>query len=170
MSTTQVLLLHGSPGSGKTTLAGAVGEQLRQTDQAHAVIDLDELNIIHPHPGRPFSRLNLKAIWPNYTAVPNLKVVIPTVIADTPDHQLLFDAMPASKIMICELTAPKSILYERVTVREPNAYWQARLRKWVDIYDQRDESQKFGDFQVTTHDKSIKEAATEIIKKVGWHV
>ena len=169
MSTTQVLLLHGSPGSGKSTLAGAVAEQLRQAEEAHAVIDLDELNIIYPSQDRPFSRRNLKAIWPNYTIVPDLKVIIPTVIADTADYQSLLDAMPADRVMICELTAPESILKDRVAAREPNAYWQERLRKWVDVYHQRDESQTFGDFQVTTHDKSIDEAAKEAIEKAGWH-
>ena len=132
-------------------------------------IDLDELNIIYPSQDRPFSRRNLKAIWPNYTVVPDLKVIIPTVIADTADYQSLLDAMPADRVMICELTAPESILKDRVAAREPNAYWQERLRKWVDVYHQRDESQTFGDFQVTTHDKSIDEAAKEVIEKAGWH-
>jgi Cdc6-like AAA superfamily ATPase len=169
MSNTEVLILHGSPGSGKTTLSAAVAEKLRQADLSHAVIDLDQLNIIYPSQGRPFSRRNLKVIWPNYIAVPGLKVIIPTVIADVADYQSLLDAMPADKVMICELTAPESILKDRVTNREPNAYWQERLRKWVDVYLQRDESQKFGDFQVTTHDKSIGETANEILKKSGWY-
>lgn len=167
MNHTEVLLLHGSPGSGKSTLSVAVSEQLRQAEKAYAVIDIDELNIIYPPQDR-FAHRNLKMIWPNYTAVPNIKVIIPTVIADTANYQSLLDAIPAAKIMICELMAPKSILIDRVTAREPNAYWKERLKKWVDIYDQRDESQKFGDFQVTTHDKSVEEAAREIIIKAGW--
>ncbi|MDA0304147.1 MAG: hypothetical protein O3B45_07300 [Bacteroidetes bacterium] len=169
MSTAEVLILHGSPGSGKTTLAGGLAELMRQADQAHAVIDLDDLSLIYPSQGRPFSHRNLKVIWPNYTAVPNLKVIIPTVIADAADYQLLLDAIPAAKVMICELTAPKAILIDRVMDREPNAYWQERLRKWVDVYYQRDERQKFGDFLVSTHDKSVEEAAREIIIKAGWH-
>jgi adenylylsulfate kinase-like enzyme len=52
MPTAEVLLLHGSPGSGKSIQAGAVAEQLREADQAHAVIDLDELNIIYPNQDR----------------------------------------------------------------------------------------------------------------------
>ncbi len=169
MSNTEVLLLHGSPGSGKTTLSAAVAEQLRQADQAHAVIDLDQLSLIYPDQDRSFSHRNLKVIWPNYTVVPDLKVIIPTVIVDAADYQSLIDAIPAAKVMICELTAPESILKDRVTAREPNAYWQERLRKWVDVYHQRDESQAFGDFQVTTHDRSIDETAKEIIRKANWH-
>jgi len=169
LNNAEVLILHGSPGSGKSTLSGAIAEQLRQADIAHAVIDLDELNIIYPNQERAFSRNNLKAIWPNYTTVPNLKVIIPTVIADTADYHALRDAMPTDTFIICELTAPRSVLEDRVTAREPNEYWQQRLIKWVDVFHQRDASQKYGDFQVTTHDKSIEDTAKEIIQKAGWH-
>jgi ABC-type proline/glycine betaine transport system ATPase subunit len=77
-----VLVLHGSPGSGKCTLSRAVAERLRTADVANAVIDLDELSLVHPHPGRWFARDNLKAIWPNFAAIPHLKVILPTVVAD----------------------------------------------------------------------------------------
>ena len=46
------------------------------------MIHLDELSLIHPSPGRSFACDNLKAIWPNYAAVPQIKVVIASVIAD----------------------------------------------------------------------------------------
>ncbi len=169
MNNVDVLILHGSPGSGKSTLAGAIAEQLRESNQANAVIDLDEISLIYPPQDHSFALRNLKAIWPNYAAVPDLKVVIPTVIADREDHRMLLDAVHGAKAMICELIAPESVLRERVLAREPNEYWQNRLLKWVGIYHQRDESQKFGDFQITTHDKSVEDTAQKIIEKAGWH-
>jgi hypothetical protein len=44
---------------------------------AHAVIDLDDLCKVYPTPDRSFARENLNAIWPNYAAIPHLKLVIP---------------------------------------------------------------------------------------------
>jgi uridine kinase len=70
-----VLVLHGSPGSGKTTQARAIAELLRESDMANAVIDLDDLNKVYPYPERSFARDNLKAIWPNYAAIPDLRLV-----------------------------------------------------------------------------------------------
>ena len=78
----EVLVLHGSPGSGKSTLAGVIAELLRVYDKAHAVIDLDEISLIFPSPGRDFALRNLEAIWPHYAAVPGLRLIVPSVIAD----------------------------------------------------------------------------------------
>jgi adenylate kinase family enzyme len=168
MNNVEVLILHGSPGSGKSTLADALSEYFREADLTNIVIDPDELSRVYPPQDHSFSRRGLKAIWPVYSAVPNIKVIIPTVILDTEDLRLILDAIPAKRVMICELVAPEAVLKDRVSAREPNEYWQNRLRKWVDVYHQRDDSQKFGDFQVTTHDKSIEDTVKEIVEKAGW--
>jgi adenylylsulfate kinase-like enzyme len=168
MPNAELLVLHGSPGSGKSTLARALFEQLRVTEQSVAVIDPDELNLVHPGQGRAFWQRNLQVIWPQYAAMGDLRAIIPTVIADAEDYRQLRVAVPASRFMICELIAPLAILKRHVWEREPNAHWKRELEKWVDVYHQRDESQKFGDFQVTTHDKSVDETAIEILNHAGW--
>jgi len=164
----EVLVLHGSPGSGKSTLANALFERLRTAGQPSAVIDRDELSLVNPYQGYGFSLRNLQTIWPNHAAVNGLRAVIPTVIADADDHRGLREALPASRFVICELIAPKAVLISRVTAREPNDFWRRQLEKWVDVYSRREASQKFGDFQVITHGKSVDDAATEILEEVGW--
>jgi adenylylsulfate kinase-like enzyme len=168
MPNAEVLVLHGAPGSGKSTLARALFEQLRVAEQPVAVIDPDELNLVHPDQGRAFWQRNLQVIWPNYTAMGDLRAIIPTVIADAEDHRHLHVALPARRFITCELIAPMAILKQRVRAREPNEHWKRELEKWVDVYHQRDESQKFGDFQVTTHDKSVDDTAAEILEQAGW--
>jgi ABC-type proline/glycine betaine transport system ATPase subunit len=75
-----VLVLHGSPGSGKSTVSRAIAELLRAADVPNAVIDLDDLSLVYPHPGRSFAHDNLRAAWPHFAAIPHLKVVLPTVV------------------------------------------------------------------------------------------
>jgi predicted kinase len=168
MNDSEILILHGSPASGKTTLARAIAEQLRANGIAHAVIDPDDLSKVYPHPESLFSLNNLKAIWPNYAAIPGLKVIIPTVITDKGNLKQLRDAMPASSFMVCELTAPQSVLQERVVAREPNEYWQKRLLQFVELYGQRTDNAELRDFQIATQDKTIDSTAQEVIEKVGW--
>jgi predicted kinase len=168
MNGVEVLVLHGSPGSGKTTLSRAIAELLRAADRAHAVIDLDDLSKIYPDPGRSFARDNLKAIWPNYAAIPQLKVVIPSVIADEQERVQLRTAVSGARFIVCELTAPEAVLKNRVTAREPNDYWQQRLRDFVDLYRQRTDLPQIRDFRVETHGRSTHDAAREVVEKAGW--
>ncbi len=163
-----VLVLHGSPGSGKTTLSRVVSELLREADLAHAVIDLDDLNMVYPSPPRSFARANLRAIWPNYAAIPDLRLILPSVIADQEELEHLRGAVPGSRFVVCELTAPEAVLKERVTSREPNEFWRQRLRGFVDLFHARSDLEEIRDFWVSTHDRSIEESAREVVEKAGW--
>ena len=166
----QVLVLHGSPGSGKTTIAAAVAERLREANLANAMIDLDVLCIVHPYPGRSFSRDNLRAVWPNYAAVPDVRVLLPLVVVDSDDLLELKEITAADRFTVCELTAPRPILESRVIAREPNEFWRSRLLDFITTYHDRDDHSAIRDFQVSTHDQSIHESASEVNERCGWSV
>ena len=164
-----MLALHGSPGSGKSTLARALSETLRVADVAHGVIDMDELSLVHPYPGRWFPRENLRAIWPNYVAAaPDIKLIIPTVFADEQEVDLLRAAMPGARLMICETAAPIGVLKKRVTEREPTDEWATALRKWIDVYHARSDHERIRHFQVVTHPATVDESVHEILALTGW--
>jgi predicted kinase len=164
-----VLALHGSPGSGKSTLARALALTLAEADTPWGVIDMDELSLIHPYPGRFFPRENLRAIWPNYVAaVPNIKLIIPTVFADAQEVELLRAVLPGARLNICELTAPIEILKQRVTEREPTDEMAAGLRRWVDIYHARSDHEQIRHFQVITHPATVDESVREVLQLAGW--
>jgi chloramphenicol 3-O-phosphotransferase len=164
-----VLALHGSPGAGKSTLARALALTLAESDTPWGVIDLDELSLIHPYPGRFFPRENLRAIWPNYVAAaPDIKLIIPTVFADEREVELLRAVLPGARLMICELTAPVEILKQRVTEREPTEEMAAGLRSWVDIYHARSDHERIRHFQVTTYPATVDESAHQILQLAHW--
>ena len=168
MNSPQVLVLHGSPGSGKTTIARAVAERLCALDLANAVIDLDELAIVYPEQGRSFSRENLRALWPNYTAVPGVRVILPLVVRDHDDLSELREITAPARFMVCELTAPRAILERRVIEREPDDYWRSRLLDFVALYHERDDHPAIRDFEVATHPQSVDDTALQVIGKCGW--
>src|ERR1700712_3569049 len=161
----EVLVLHGSPGSGKSTLAGAIAERLRVDEKAHAVIDLDEISIVFPSPGHDFALRNLKAIWPNFAAIPGLRLIVPSVIADEDELVLFRAAVPCDRFLVCELTAPRATLEERVAEREPNEFWRDRLRYFVNLYHGRTDLDRIRDFEVSTFDRPVDDSVREVITK-----
>jgi hypothetical protein len=168
VSSVDALVLHGSPGAGKTTIAVAVAERLRQAKLASALIDLDALSIVHPHQGRSFSRTNLRAVWPSYAAIPDVRVILPLVVVDEDDLVELRDITHPARFLVCELTAPREILERRVADREPNELWKSRLLDYVAMYHDRDDHGRIRDFQVPTHPDSIEASAAEVLRRCGW--
>ncbi|WP_194422215.1 AAA family ATPase [Microbacterium abyssi] len=168
MNSASVLILHGSPGSGKSTLARTISELLRAGGVAHGVIDVDELNLVFPSPRRDFWLANLAAIWPNYAQVPDIHVIIPTVVADAERLDQLRAAVPAASFVVCELTAPVDVLKARVTEREPTDEWRESLRSWVDHHAGRTDLEEIRDIFVSTHDQNEDESAREVLRALGW--
>ena len=168
VSSARVLILHGSPGSGKTTLARAISEQLSADGVTSGVIDVDELNLVFPPPMRDFWLTNLATVWPNYARVPGIHVVIPTVVADAERLELLRAAVPAESFVVCELTAPIEVLKQRVTEREPTEELRQALRAWVDHHAARTDLEGIRDVLVSTYDKSEVDAAREVLRAIGW--
>jgi predicted kinase len=164
-----VLALYGSPGAGKSTLARALAITLAQANIPWGVIDLDELSMIHPYPGRSFALENLRVLWPKYVAaVPDIKLIISTVFADEEEVELLQAVVPGARLIICELTAPIEILKQRVTEREPTEEMAVGLRRWVDVYHARSDHDRIRHFQVSTHPATVAESAHAILKHADW--
>jgi predicted kinase len=165
----EVLVLHGSPGSGKSTLARALALALGAADVPWGVIDLDELGLVHPYPGRAFPLENLRAIWPNYVAaVPDIKLIIPMVFNDEQEVGALRAALPGARLIVCETSAPVEILKQRVTDREPTAELAAGLRTWIDRYHSRSDHERIRDVRVLTHPATVEETVREILELTGW--
>jgi predicted kinase len=162
------LVLHGSPGSGKTALARPICQLLGAHGIPCGAIDVDELNLAFPPPEPDFWLSNLAAIWPNYARVREIHVVVSTVVADADRLQRLRAAVPAASFAVCELTAPIDVLKARVTEREPTEELRESPRAWVDHHAARTDLESVRDVLVSTHDRSEEDAAREVLRAVGW--
>jgi chloramphenicol 3-O-phosphotransferase len=125
-----------------------------------------------PDPSLPrqiLPRDNLRVIWPNYVAaVPDIKLIIPTVFADEREVELLRAVLPGARLIICELTAPLEVLKRRVSEREPTEEMAVGLRRWVDVYHARSDHQRIKDSQVATYPATVDESAQRILQLASW--
>jgi len=181
MNVADLLILNGSPGSGKSTLTRAISDRLRAAKIPNATIDADEIDLVFPSEEKSFEEFmkwkksfmwrNLAAIWPNYVAVEeNMKIIIPMVIDSSENLAALSAATPGGNIILCELVAPLDVMKQRVTERDGGN--MEKMFWLMDRYDQGrvGNAGKYAHFEVSTHGKSIDEAALEVIKKAGWQL
>lgn len=164
----EVLVLNGSPGVGKSTIASAISDILEKDNIAHAVIDFDELGRVYPE-NADIKWMNLTSVCANYMKVPNLdKLIIPIAIDSEEVLSRLKGCLPGAEWIVCELVADREVLLKRVTEREPDEYWREKLRDLVNRYADRDEVLKFGELKIKTDPGSVHDTAKEVIQKIKW--
>lgn len=167
MNDIELLILHGPPGAGKTSIAQAMSELLRQQDIANAVIDMDYLAKIYPRKHIGIMYKNLASIWPNYKSIGNLKVIIPTYM-QIGEYEIVTSAAPAKKTQVCEILAPINILEERIKAREKREFQIKLHLDYLYQYASNGPTPEQISFQVSNHNKNKEQSALEIIQKAGW--
>ena len=101
-----------------------IGEQLFHAEEAHAVIDLDELARMRPAlADEPawgnLTVKNLRAVWPNYRALGIRRVVLAGVVRSATTVEAYRSAIPGAELTIVRVRAAHDTLHARLRHREP---------------------------------------------------
>ena len=117
----RALLLNGTVGSGKTSVAAAVGDLLREQEVPHAVVDLDALRQAWPAPpGDRFNTTillaNLRAVSANVRAAGARSLVLAGVVETAEDRHALTRAAGVP-LTVVRLTAEPEVLRSRLRAR-----------------------------------------------------
>lgn len=122
--TVDVLVLCGAAGVGKSTTAYEVSRRLAVDGVAHALVDCDELDRVHPWPvpglppWEPALR-NLAAIWGNYARLGHDRLMLCGVFADLRQElPWIAEAVPYAAFTVVRLTADQMELESRLRRRE----------------------------------------------------
>jgi len=167
MNDIELLILHGPPGAGKTSVAQTMSELLRQHDIANAVIDMDYLAKIYPRTYIGIMYKNLASIWPNYEALGSIKIIIPTYLQKG-EYEIVTTAAPAKITQVCEVLAPTDILEQRIKVREKRDFQIKLHLDYLYQYASNGPSKSQISFRINNHGKSKEETAMEILQKASW--
>src|SRR4051812_551046 len=131
---TQVLLIAGRAGVGKTAVAYAVSARLRERGVAHCHVEGDNLDAAYPKPaddphGTRMTEANLTALWRTYaTAGFDRLVYVNTVSVLEPDLIVRSVGGTADVVGVL-LTATDETAAARLSLRERGAELAAHLAR-----------------------------------------
>lgn len=176
---TRVLVLNGTLGAGKTTIAAAVHDLLTQRGAHSGFIDADSLCQAQPaRASDPFNQDlmfdNLTAVAPHYRARGFGLMVIARIVEDVderPRWEQAFesDAAGPAEVTLVRLVAPEEVRLTRLTAREPAGHWRewssARSRELDDVLEALDLDDAVVD---NAGDRDRWDVAAEVLERVGW--
>ena len=119
--TTNVLVLSGPAGVGKSSAAIELSLQLQRDGTPHALIDTDELDRIYPVPAdlAAITEANLTAMWGEFARRGVRRLILVGVYLDRPSEQAWVErAVPDSTVALVRLMASEETLRGRIAGRE----------------------------------------------------
>ncbi|MCX4722431.1 hypothetical protein [Streptomyces sp. NBC_01306] len=169
----RALLINGTVGVGKTTVADAVGDLLADVGTPHAVLDLDRLRQSWPAP--PGDRFNftmllrnLRSVAGNYVEAGATRLVLAGVIERQNERKQLADAVGVD-LTVCRLRAELPVIHKRLAQRhdgEPEALrWHLDRSAELDAILTRSAVE---DFAIDTTTGSVPDVAASVIRTADW--
>lgn len=176
----QLLLITGPAGIGKSTLSWAMGTALAEAGVAHAIIESDELDRVHPSPKREeleaiqpgtfdVSTLTLAALWGVYRRLGHTRLILSGVMLHVAfDRRWILAAIPDAEITIIRLQGSDETLLARLARREIGPGADAQAERSLGQARRMAEQDQTGFLVEHTDGKTPDELAIILLKKVGW--
>jgi len=165
------LVLTGTVGSGKSTVAAEINDALAELKLPNAAVDLDALVWQLPSTSKWNNDLmfeNLASLWPNYQAHGATHLILARVMEDRAELDRYRAAVPGAEITVCRLTTPEPLRLERLHERMPpgpSRDWH--LARSVELEGILADL-ACEDFEVANGDRPIREVALEVLVRAGW--
>lgn len=166
-----MLLITGTCGVGKSTIAAEINDALADAEIANAALDLDALTWQWPSSSAFNSELmfeNLAALWPNYLAHGAQRLILARVLEDRAELCRYRTAIPGAEIVVCRLSAPRSLRIDRLRERMPpgpSRDWHERRTVELEVILQRASVE---DFVVVNDTRTAREVALEVLARAEW--
>ncbi|WP_392750048.1 hypothetical protein [Streptomyces sp. LN590] len=169
----RALLITGTVGVGKTSVADAAGDLLAGSGVPNAVIDMDWLCRSRPAPADDrfnFALLvrNLRCMVGNYLDAGATRLVLAGVVEDAEDREQCAKAVGVG-LSVCRLRVELPVVRQRLSRRhadEPEA-----LRWHLDRSGELDgilDRARVEDFTVDATHHRVDEAAAAVLEAAGW--
>jgi hypothetical protein len=177
---TEVLLITGAAGVGKSTLSWEVSAQLVAAGSRHAAIETDELDRIFPLPSvtelenlRPgmtdISEISLASIWQNYRALGCNRLILSGVMVFLDEaKKWIVRAIPDADFTVVRLVASDATLLSRLEKREIGSGIEDQLRRTLRQASHIATLGSAGVVEIRTDGWTPQELASELLDRIGW--
>lgn len=175
-----ILLITGPAGVGKSTLGWEIGARLAEVQQAHTIIETDELDRVYPRPSaeelerlkpgtRDVSSINLAALWSTYRALGHSRLIMSGVMLHVEfDRRWILQAIPDARITVIRLIATESTLLARLAQREAGSGLDDQVQRTLRQAKRMAAEKPDGITSVPTDGKTPQELAQTVLRAVGW--
>ncbi|MFJ2768787.1 hypothetical protein [Streptomyces sp. NPDC087300] len=170
----EVLLIGGRSGVGKSSVGWEVAAQLRAADIAHALIEGDLLDAVHPTPEDDphlarITERNLAAIWANYTELGCRRLVYTnTASVLAAEERPFVRALAGPRIIRVLLTATDATVEARLTARERGSELEQQLRRSALTARRLADHAAPDAHRIATDGRAVRDIAAEVLTKTAW--
>jgi len=169
MSDTQLLVITGTMGVGKTATLDEVTDLLADAGVTHACVDLDGLGIFHivPEPPPDLVFRNLDALFASYLSTGVRRFVVAAALERRSDLDRVRLPLRNPTTKVCRLTAPLAIAESRVAQRELGIHRNRYVKRTAEL-DRLLSAARLEDFCIDSSHASVSEVARELLRVAGW--
>lgn len=168
----EVLLIGGRSGVGKSTVGWEVAAQLAAADVAHAYLEGDTLDAVHPRPAVDVTAANLTALWRTYAGLGQRRLVY-TNTASVLDSAMIRRALAAAgaagvHVLGVLLTAADDTANRRLAGREIGSDLDRHVRRSAEMATRLAADAPPWVTRIGTDDRTVTDIAAEIVAYTGW--
>jgi hypothetical protein len=167
---TQLLIITGSMGAGKSTILAGASDILRLRGIAYAAIDVDSLFLGHvPLVANDDDLMyaNLRSVCKNYAEAGVQRFMLARALETQTELDLCSEITSATATTVCRLTATIDTMQRRVASRELGILQQEFVARTVELNSILDRAH-LEDFAIANENRSLNEVALEMLHKAGW--
>ena len=173
MDRSEVLLIGGRSGVGKSTIAWEVSAQLQARLVAHCCIEGDFLDQAYPPPpGDPtrtkLTEDNLAALWRNYAALGYQRLVYTNTVSVLESDLIVRAMRGAPRITAVLLTASDEMARERLARREIGSQLDVHLGRSATMARRLNETAPSWVVRVPTDGRDVVSIACDVIEVTHW--
>lgn len=172
MTAVDALLIGGRSGVGKSTVGWEVAAQLTAADVAHAYLEGDALDAVHPRPDLPLAETNLTALWRTFAAAGQHRLVY-TNTASVLDSAMIRRALTAAgarpvRLLGVLLTASDDTANDRLARREIGSTLDRHVRRSAEMARRLASEVPPWVARIPTDGRTVADIAADVVAHTGW--